>query len=164
MAETYPTDANDPSQPNPVHVPPVEQPHTHERTDIATRPLWIFFGAFILIAIVTHIALYVLFFAYERSEAELDKGRVRSLVRQSQVGPPSPRLQGIPGFNVNTPREDMRIMRVEDRQRLTTYGPAQDGVARIPIDRAIDLLLERGLPVQQRSTTQPTTQGAANVQ
>jgi hypothetical protein len=53
------------------------------------------------------------------------------------------------------------MMRLEDRQRLTTYGPAPNGTARIPIDRAMDLLLERGLPVQQQPATQPATRRAS---
>lgn len=165
MAETYSTPPHGVSagEPNPVHVPPVEHPHTHERTDIATRPLWIFFGFFIVVAVLIHIGLYVLFFAYQRGETELDKERIRSAVRDVNLGPPEPRLQGIPGYNTRTPREDQQLMRIEDARRLNMYGPAQNGTARIPIDRAMDLLLERGLPVQPRQPqlgTQPTTRPA----
>ena len=156
MAETYSTATHGSAgAPNPVHVPPVEHPHTHERTDIATRPLWVFMGFFIVISILIFVGLYVLFFAYERGEAERDKDRTRSLVNQVNPGPPAPRLQGIPGYNVRTPREDQQLMRIEDDKRLNTYGPEQNGTARIPIDRAMDLLLERGLPTQPQ---QPTTQ------
>ena len=160
MAESYPTTSHGGAgAPNPVHVPPVQQPHTHERTDIATRPLWVFMGFFIVITILIHVGLYVLFFAYERSESEQDKQRTRSAVNQPNTGPPEPRLQGIPGFHVPTPREDQIRMREEDTKRLSAYGPEENGFAKIPIDRAIDLLLERGLPTQPRPATQPTHGG-----
>jgi len=164
MAETYSTTTHGhggASAPNPVHVPRVEHPHTHEHTDIATRPLWIFMGFFIVITILIFVGLYVLFFAYERAENELDKDRKRSEVNQINTGPPGPRLQGIPGYNVRTPREDQQLLRIEDDKRLNTYGPEQNGAARIPIDRAMDLLLELGLPTQPQPTTQPT-QGGPN--
>jgi hypothetical protein len=164
MAEIFPTTTyggggGGAGTPNPVYVSPVQQPHAHEHTDIATRPLWVFMGFFIVVTILIHVGLYVLFFAYERSESEQDKDRTRSAVNQPSTGPPEPRLQGIPGFHVPTPREDQQRMRVEDRQRLTSYAPEQNGFAKIPIDRAIDLLVERGLPTQPQPTTQPTTQG-----
>ena len=153
MAETYGN--------NPVHDPPVQQPHTHERSDIQTRPLWVFGGVFLVISIIIHIALYVLFFAYERDEAERDKDRTRSLVKQTDDGPPEPRLQGIPGFHLNTPREDTHRMRLEDADRMSAYGREQDGFAKIPVERAMELLLERGLPAQTQPITRPTTQAAA---
>jgi hypothetical protein len=152
MAEAYTT--------NPVHDLPLQQPHTHERTDIATRPLWIFVGVFLVISVIIQVGLYILFFAYERTETELDKNRTRSLVKQTDAGPAEPRLQGIPGFHLNTPREDAHRMRLEDAERLNSYGPEHEGVAKIPIGRAMDLLLERGLPVQTQPSTRPVTQAA----
>jgi hypothetical protein len=55
--------------------------------------------------------------------------------------PPEPRLQ-------SDPVKDMTALRARETAALTTYGwvDRQAGVARIPIDRAIDLLLENGLP------------------
>lgn len=152
MAETYTN--------HPVHDPPVQQPHTHERTDIATRPLWVFGGVFLVVCIIVQVGLYILFFAYERTETELDKGRTRSLVKQADAGPPEPRLQGIPGFHLNTPREDTHRMRLEDAERLNAYGREQDGFAKIPVERAMELLLERGLPAQTQPATRPTTRAA----
>lgn len=51
-----------------------------------------------------------------------------------------------------------RDLKVQDERLLTTYGwvNQQEGVVRIPIDRAIDLVAERGLPVRseaQQATT-----------
>ena len=54
--------------------------------------------------------------------------------------PPGPRLQ-------STPPRDMEELRAREREALTTYGWADPaaGVARIPIDRAMSILVERGL-------------------
>jgi hypothetical protein len=54
--------------------------------------------------------------------------------------PPGPRLQ-------STPPRDMDELRAEDREALTTYGfvDKAGGVAHIPIDRAMSIIVEKGL-------------------
>ncbi|HKS97122.1 MAG TPA: hypothetical protein VJV74_13445 [Terriglobia bacterium] len=61
--------------------------------------------------------------------------------------PPSPRLQV-------TPVADLDRYLAEQQHELTTYGwvDQKAGVVRIPIDRAMDLLLQKGLPVRNSST------------
>ncbi|HEX6200139.1 MAG TPA: hypothetical protein VF150_07750 [Thermoanaerobaculia bacterium] len=56
------------------------------------------------------------------------------------VEPPGPRLQ-------STPEEDLREMLAAEAEHLETYGlVGEDGqYARIPIERAMELALERGL-------------------
>jgi hypothetical protein len=48
--------------------------------------------------------------------------------------------------------ENLAAMRAREQETLTTYGVADTaaGTYRIPIDRAKDLLLERGLPVRRK--------------
>ena len=55
--------------------------------------------------------------------------------------PPEPRLQ-------SAPVKDMDELRARETSTLTSYGwiDRQAGVGRIPIDRAIDLVVESGLP------------------
>ncbi|MCI0356661.1 MAG: hypothetical protein L0099_16750 [Acidobacteria bacterium] len=55
--------------------------------------------------------------------------------------PPEPRLQVVPAA-------DLASVRVREDSVLTTYGwiDRKSGLVRIPIDRAIDVLAERGLP------------------
>jgi len=54
---------------------------------------------------------------------------------------PQPRLQTHPG-------RDLRRLRADEEARLNSYGwiDRDAGVAHIPIDQAIDLLLRHGLP------------------
>jgi hypothetical protein len=63
--------------------------------------------------------------------------------------PPEPRLQ-------TQPSADLARLRRDEDQTLGSYkwiDPPQ-GIVQIPIDRAIDLLAERGLP--EPETTEPT--------
>jgi hypothetical protein len=58
--------------------------------------------------------------------------------------PPEPRLQESPGI-------DLQRLRAEEERILTTYGwvDREAGIVRIPIENAIDLLAETGLPVKE---------------
>jgi hypothetical protein len=58
--------------------------------------------------------------------------------------PPQPRLQP-------QPRLDLRQLHRREDEKLNTYGwvNQKDGVVRIPIERAMDLVAERGLPARQ---------------
>jgi hypothetical protein len=73
----------------------------------------------------------------------------------SRQVPPGPQLQ------VN-PREDWLKFRAEQEQKLETYAwqdrPA--GVARVPIEVAMDLLVKKGVPVQGAPQSQPAADSA----
>lgn len=51
-----------------------------------------------------------------------------------------------------TPRDDLRAFRREEDTALNSYGWVDRGagIVRIPIDRAMDLVVRRGLPKWQR--------------
>src|SRR5437773_2150974 len=55
--------------------------------------------------------------------------------------PPAPRLQ-------SAPVDDMRALRAAEAAALQSYGwvDRDAAIARIPVDRAIDIVAERGLP------------------
>jgi hypothetical protein len=42
-----------------------------------------------------------------------------------------------------------------DRELLTTYGRTEQGTIHIPLDRAMDLIAERGLPTRENPTETP---------
>ena len=66
--------------------------------------------------------------------------------------PPMPRLQ-------SAPITDLKDMRAAEEQILNGYGwvDQANGVVRIPIDRAIDLLAQRGLPTRPQTEQQSGT-------
>jgi hypothetical protein len=67
-----------------------------------------------------------------------------SPVVDTQQLPPGPRLQA-------APERDLQELREANEVILDTYGwvDQEDGRVRIPIDQAMDLLLEEGLPVRE---------------
>lgn len=81
--------------------------------------------------------------------------------------PPEPRLQGAPGskFELQNPLLELEAMRREEDSRLTTYGWVDqgNGIVRLPIERAKQLVIERGLPVtSDASVLESPSAGAGN--
>jgi hypothetical protein len=62
-----------------------------------------------------------------------------------------------------TPIPDLKAIRAAEEQVLTTYGwvDRQQGVVRIPIARAMDILVQHGLPV--RAEAPPESAGNVSV-
>lgn len=118
----------------------------HERTDADTRAITQFGIALVLVVVLSQLALWWLFNSFTRRESKLNPP-VTALVRaQAPTEPPEPRLQA-------NPQADMRTMREKEETILNHYGwvDPNRGVVRIPIDRALDLVAEHGLP-QFKST------------
>ena len=67
-----------------------------------------------------------------------------------QAFPPGPRLQ-------NKPWLELQAVREHEDQLLTTYGwvDKNAGTVRIPIDRAMDIVVQRGLPVRTEPAGAP---------
>lgn len=65
------------------------------------------------------------------------------MARELPTSPPNPRLQP-------QPREGLSALRADEQRDLTGYGwvNADRRVVRIPIERAMDILGERGLPTR----------------
>jgi hypothetical protein len=78
--------------------------------------------------------------AFKKAEEAQDRPPSPLAEAQLDPIPPGPRLQA-------TPPRDMDELRAQDREALTTYGwvDRPGGVARIPVDRAMSILVEKGL-------------------
>jgi hypothetical protein len=115
--------------------------HDHERTDAHVRPLVIFLIAMGLTIAASFVFTTVLFEFFVQRAQSFD--RVPSPVKVADELPSGPRLQVVPGL-------DLREMRAAEQDRLNGYGWVDEGgrVVHIPIDKAIDVLLEKGVPTR----------------
>lgn len=118
-----------------------EQAVGHEASDAQVRPLMKFLLALFISTAIVFVAMGLLFNILVEQAAVLD--RPPSPIAEGRQVPPSPQLQVSPAAELKRLRES------EDRT-LNSYGwiDRERGVARIPIDRAMDLLLEKGLPYE----------------
>jgi hypothetical protein len=59
-------------------------------------------------------------------------------------------------------RTELNDERLREEDTLSTYGyiDKDAGIVRIPIDRAMDLIAQRGLPVRQQPVASPESKGA----
>ncbi len=79
----------------------------------------------------------------------------RSPLATGVILPPEPRLQGAPG-SASSPTQDIRRFFDQEKQMLNSYGwiDRQNGVIRIPIEQAKDLIEQRGLQGAPPAATQ----------
>jgi hypothetical protein len=120
--------------------------HDHERTDAHVKPLVIFLIAMALTIAASFVFTGVLFeFLVQRAQSF---DRVPSPVKISDELPSGPTLQVVPGL-------DLREIRAAEEDRLNSYGWVDEGgrVVHIPIEKAIDAVVEKGMPA--RTETPP---------
>lgn len=142
------------------HYDGIVNPETHhEKSDVNVRALIWFVVIFIAFAIVTHIFLWLMFKFFADQARGATNSPLTSLSRSADANvPPVPRLQPFPTReangviatpNVSTPPVDMTLMRAEQDKALTEPGwvDKEKGIARIPIEDAKRLVVQRGLPV-----------------
>jgi hypothetical protein len=122
---------------------PADNPEVHhEESDVNILAIFGFGGGLLAVAVVVMLVIYVLFGFFDGRE-RLSAPAEYPLAAQANRTPPEPRLQ-------TNPREDLREMRAREDETLTTYGwvDKNAGIVRIPIDAAMKLTLERGLPAR----------------
>lgn len=70
--------------------------------------------------------------------------------------PPAPRLQ-------TEPKEELRVLRQHQRELLEGFAwvDKNGGVVRIPVEQAMKLTIERGLPARTAAAATPAAQDAA---
>lgn len=135
-----------------------DNPKTHhEESDISVRGVAGFAVALVIVAILVHLAVYLMYRFYARGTEQVRPSYPIEAQQQEQM-PAMPRLQ-------TNPRQDLTDLRSQEEKILGTYGWADRnaGAVRIPIDQAITLTLRRGLPA--RNAPDPpaaTSSGDAN--
>jgi hypothetical protein len=119
----------------------------HELSDLKPRDIALF-GAALAVAIIVVMALSHLIFKYA-AVRYANQQVPPSPLAHTREPTAEPRLQ-------LTPAKDLREMRVAEDAALDSYGwiDQKSGIVRIPVQRAIELLAERGMPVRQKGRMQ----------
>jgi hypothetical protein len=122
----------------------------HEESDIDVRAILGVGAGLIVGAVVIGAVVWALFAFLTNREAQGGLTEFPLASGQAQRLPPEPRLQ-------TDPREDLRALRQSEDNILQSYGwiDKNTGVVRIPIDQAMKLTLERGLPVRTEGGKKP---------
>ncbi len=113
----------------------------HETTDADVRAI-VKFAVGLFISLV--VALVVVSMVFNYFAAHQGLGPPASPFAETRELPPSnvPRLQ-------TAPRQELNAHQKQQEELLQSYGWAdqKNEIVRIPINRAMDLLIQRGLPV-----------------
>lgn len=117
----------------------------HEVRDVNLR---VVVGIVVGVVVMTLVGIVLSLGVYE----------LLALRRQAVEPPPPPLAETLPALPPHprlqvTPATDLQQIRAEEDAILSTYGwiDEQGGIVRIPVDRAMQLLVERGLPTRSQS-------------
>jgi hypothetical protein len=129
----------------------------YETRDVKIRPLVVFIVGLTVATIAAYLVVLGVFRVFNARETSKDATAdpvavERAALTDEQRLPAQPRIQA-------DPSGEYQLLRQQEEHILTTYGwvdrPA--GVVRIPVDQAMKLVVEQGLPVRQSATASPAT-------
>ena len=142
-----------------------QAPHGHgdyEREDLNTNGPIAFLGGLALLCIVTYLLLLGMFRLINRYDQQAQSPvnpmalNVPKDTRHVQPGEiaafPEPRLE-------EDERGQLNHVRVAEEETLSSYGYVDEkaGVVRIPVERAMQLVVEHGLPVHAAGDAAPVS-------
>lgn len=110
----------------------------YETTDVQSKPLVV--SALVLAVAVACVCVFLIWFFGRLEAGAKRRDPPISPLAESQT-PPTPRLQ-------TSPADDLARMRAAEDRALGGYRwiDKERGVVQLPIERAMDILLEDGLP------------------
>jgi hypothetical protein len=130
--------------------------HDHqepESSSIKAKPVLAFLGVLAVATAFVFVLIWGLLWAFDqRREADTTPPASRVELPEGQRKlPPEPRLQGAPAPDGPSllPLDDWKVYKEMTDRQVASYGwvDKASGVARIPIERAKELVIEQGLPL-----------------
>jgi hypothetical protein len=131
-----------------------------EREDLAAKSIFSFLAGLAVVCLLVYFLLkgmYAVLDAYEKAHqpqqgplVQQTKADTRIVVPGDIAKFPQPRLESNERLEIND-------FRMQEEKILNSYGwiDQQAGMVRIPIDRAMELVAQRGLPTQPQAGTAP---------
>jgi hypothetical protein len=135
--------------------PPGHDSVRYERRDVRVAGVFAFAVVFMIVGGFIHAILYLMFLWLSHDEKSRDPV---PLPVAAEVKPPEPRLESFNG-------EALEQVRADENAHLNTYGwiDRKGGIVRIPIDRAVDIYLQKTNKAE-RNPPQPVEGADATLQ
>jgi hypothetical protein len=146
-----------------IHIDGHNEEAEFEREDLGAKPVILFLVGLTVGCLLVALLLKGMY-SYLDARENRHQPALNPLVQQTRsdlrsVAPGDITKFPEPHLETDEPRE-IRAFRVQEEQTLHSYGwvdqPA--GVARIPIDRAMELVAQRGLPTRPQAGTVPPSE------
>jgi hypothetical protein len=114
----------------------------HEDSDVNVKAIATFAVGLVVSGVVIHVLVWLLFMYFSNEGTNVAPLFPMAAAQATQL-PPEPRLQ-------TNPRQDLQQFRAHEDELLNGYSwmNRDAGTVRIPIDRAMQLVIERGLPAR----------------
>jgi hypothetical protein len=130
-----------------------------EREDLGSKPVFGFILSLVIVGILVYYAIWGIFYFLDSYDQKNQQTRtplvkVESNTRAVQTENiqkfPEPRLE-------ENERTELNGFRYNEEEKLNSYGwvDQKAGVAHIPIDQAMQLVAQRGLPTTPQTGTVP---------
>jgi len=121
-----------------------QHPPGHEMRDARIAPIVLTGAGLALTVAIVGLIVYGVFQYLETHPAT--SARVNPMSAEESQIPPAPRIEEHPAIEIQQ-------LHVQENSILSTYGwtDKKAGVVRIPIDRAMELQLERGFPTRKEA-------------
>lgn len=130
----------------------VEHPSTaYDHSDLESRGIFVFLVGLALTVALVHVVIYGFVKAYERFQPQGMERTASIIEPTAQQGPMRQPTDHFPYPQVQPdPVADMNKFREAEELELNSAGwiDQRAGIAHIPVERAIDLVAQRGLPVR----------------
>jgi hypothetical protein len=138
---------------------------THELSDVNVPALLKFVAALTVMMVAVYILMLLLFNFLNRQEIQNEPQPGPMAMTEQESLPPEPRLQSAPGFGVKLengqtislenrePEAEYRVLREQWERELREGPKDQSGQSvGLPIDQAMQKLLEQGLPSRPQNS------------
>jgi hypothetical protein len=135
---------------------PADSGAGYERRD-AHVPALLQFGFWLAVLLVVTLVGMKWTFSYFSRTEPLGPAASPLIEPGARVLPPSPRLQ-------SRPHQELKDYCEAQQEKVNTYAwvDQQSGVVRVPVDRAMDLVLAKGLPARAASEAPAGSPAAAS--
>lgn len=116
----------------------------HEESDVNVRAILGYGLGLLIVAVIVHVFLWWLQGTYARQNERAQTQVYPMAAGQQDRLPPSPRFQ-------ENPQQELLDLRAKHEELLNGYGwvNKESGIARIPIEDAMKMVVERGLPTRE---------------
>ncbi len=140
---------------------------THEESDVNVGGIVKFVVGLTIFAVIVQFLIWGMFSFFNRQEESKEPQAGPMAMTEQERRPPDPKLQAAPGFGVKLengqwvplekkePQAEYRVLRQQWEQVLKDGARDQSGrVVRLPIDEAMQKLLQSGLPSRVKTISE----------
>jgi hypothetical protein len=133
-----------------AHAPADNVSVHHETSDVNIRGIFAFAAGLVVVGATIHFFVWLMFLYFGAREAQRVQPQFPLAAGQEHRLPPQPQLQ-------TNPRQDLIDLRNGENDILDSYSwvDRNAGIVRIPIDQAMKLTVQRGLPARSEQNGSP---------